>query len=69
MSNSNVPDISVILPVYSGMDYLQLSVESVLNQVVDDFSFEFLICDDCSKDDSYAYLQTINDSRVKLFKK
>ena len=62
------PDISVVLPVYSGMDYLKESVDSVLNQEDADFHFEFLICDDCSKDDSYAYLKTIDDPRVTLFK-
>lgn len=68
MNTTDKPNISVILPVYSGMDYLQLSVESVLNQEAEGFNFEFLICDDCSKDESYAYLKTIKDPRVKLYK-
>lgn len=67
MNKIGVPIISVVLPVYSGMDYLQLSVESVLNQQTDGFNFEFLICDDCSKDESYEYLKTITDPRVKLY--
>jgi glycosyltransferase involved in cell wall biosynthesis len=67
MNKHEFPLISVILPVYSGMEFLQLSVESVLNQEVEDFTFEFLICDDCSKDESYSYLKTIDDPRVKLF--
>lgn len=62
------PSISVVLPVYSGMDYLKLSVESVLHQITDGFDFEFLICDDCSKDESYTYLKTLKDPRVRLFK-
>ncbi|MCK7590225.1 glycosyltransferase family 2 protein [Subsaxibacter sp. CAU 1640] len=65
---TNIPSISVILPVYNGMGYLQLSVESVLNQLTGGFNFEFLICDDCSTDDSYAYLKTLDDSKVKLYK-
>lgn len=68
MNTVDIPKISVILPVYSGMGYLQLSVESVLNQKAEDFDFEFLICDDCSTDESYAYLKNIDDPRVKLFK-
>ncbi len=62
------PQISVVLPVYTGMAYLKYSVESVLKQECLDFNFEFLICDDCSKDTSYEYLSTITDPRVTLFK-
>ena len=58
--------ITVILPVFNGMKYLQQSVSSVLNQDFKDF--EFLIIDDCSTDESWAYLQAINDARVHIFK-
>lgn len=60
------PNISVVLPVYNGMKFLQQSVESVLNQDIQ--NFELLICDDCSRDGSYEYLQSIDDKRVKLFR-
>lgn len=57
-------EITVILPVYNGKPYLKKSVESVLGQ---EFSnFEFLILDDCSTDGSYAYLQSLNDPRIRL---
>lgn len=60
------PMISVVLPVYNGGGYLKQSLESVLNQ---NFSeFELLIIDDCSTDGSLAYLQSIQDPRVSLFK-
>ncbi|MEH6535213.1 MAG: glycosyltransferase family 2 protein [Psychroserpens sp.] len=68
MDTKTKPHISIVLPVYTGMAYLQQSVESVLNQDDSDFDFEFLICDDCSKDDSYTYLSSITDTRVKLFR-
>lgn len=58
-------EISVILPVYNGGDYLKLSVESVLAQTEADF--EFLVLDDCSTDGSREYLQGIKDVRFKLF--
>ena len=60
------PVISVILPVYNGMAYLALSVESVLKQDLQ--HFEFLIIDDVSKDGSYEYLQALHDDRIKLFR-
>jgi glycosyltransferase involved in cell wall biosynthesis len=60
------PVISVVLPVYNGGEYLKRSLQSVLNQ---NFSeFELLIIDDCSTDNSLAYLQSIQDPRISLFK-
>src|SRR5688572_14924881 len=60
------PAISVVLPVYNGGAYLQLSVESVLNQSFQ--NFELLIVDDCSGDNSPLYLDRLTDPRVKFFK-
>lgn len=58
--------IVVILPVYNGIKYLELAVQSVLQQ---QFSlFEFLIIDDCSTDGSWEYLQSVKDSRVTLYR-
>ncbi|HYF31983.1 MAG TPA: glycosyltransferase [Chitinophagaceae bacterium] len=59
-------EIAVVLPVYNGMKYLSLAVESVLRQTHTDFIF--LICDDCSKDGSWDYLNSIKDPRVSLFR-
>src|SRR5256885_76552 len=55
--------ITVILPVYNpGTEYLRLSIESVLNQTMEDF--EFIICDDCSTDDSYETISSYTDHRI-----
>ncbi|MEP7144207.1 MAG: glycosyltransferase [Ferruginibacter sp.] len=58
--------ISIILPVYNGIPYLQYAIQSVLKQTYQ--NFEFLILDDCSTDGSWAYLNKIDDERVQLFK-
>ncbi len=63
---NKTPKISVVLPVYNGIKYLEESVMSVLNQDTEDY--EFLICDDCSTDGSYEYLQKINSDKIKLFR-
>ena len=63
---NSIKKISVILPVYNGMKYLNESVISVLEQ--DCENFEFLICDDCSSDKSYNFLKSLTDNRIKLFK-
>jgi glycosyltransferase involved in cell wall biosynthesis len=57
--------ITVILPVYNGMKFLELSIISVLKQSFTDF--ELLIIDDCSIDGSREYLNNIQDDRVKIF--
>lgn len=60
------PEISVILPVYNGGNYLLLSLQSVLAQEFK--NFELLIIDDCSTDGSLDYLQNTRDERIRLFK-
>lgn len=60
------PLISVVLPVYNGGAYLHQSIQSVLNQSLNEF--EFLILDDCSTDDSWDYVCSITDCRVKIFR-
>lgn len=61
-----MPQISVILSVYNGMNYLEQSVTSVLQQGLKDF--EFLILDNCSADDTWKYLQSVKDERIKLYR-
>ncbi len=60
------PAISVILPVYNGKPYLETSIKSLLAQELEEF--ELLILDDCSTDGSLAYLESLDDSRIRLFK-
>ncbi|NCC53113.1 MAG: glycosyltransferase family 2 protein [Spartobacteria bacterium] len=51
MTASN-PTVSIIMPVYNGQKYLSEAIESVLAQTFS--SYELLIVDDGSQDDSYA---------------
>ena len=60
------PAITITLPVYNGGAYLIKSIESVLNQTFK--NFELLIVDDCSTDDSFKYLQSLDDPRITVFK-
>lgn len=64
--SAQIPQITVVLSVYNGGDYLKQSVSSVLLQTFT--TFEFLILDDCSTDGSLKFLEEIKDDRVKLFK-
>lgn len=62
----NVPKISVILPVYNGEAYLRESLESVLLQTYK--NFDFIICDDDSKDNSVKIIESYQDERIKFLK-
>lgn len=62
--NVKCPLVSVIMPVYNGMPFLPMAVESILQQTFSDF--EFIIINDGSTDKSTAYLQALKDPRVVL---
>ena len=61
--------VSVIMSVYNAEKYLDLAIESILNQSFRDF--EFIIIEDCSTDGSLKILEDYaeKDSRIKLIKK
>ena len=58
--------VSVVMPVYNALPYLDEAVESILGQSMPDF--EFVIYDDGSTDGSYERLQAWagKDSRIQL---
>ena len=60
------PEVAVLMTVYNGMPYLEASVESVLNQTLQNFTF--IIVDDGSKDETVAYLDNLTDPRVKVIR-
>lgn len=67
MSASRPPKVSVIMPAYNCVAYIQESVNSILTQTFRDF--EFIIIDDCSTDGTLDYLKSITDPRVMLISK
>lgn len=60
-----MPKISVVIPTYNQAKYLNQSIESVLNQTLDDF--ELIIVNDGSIDSTPQILEGVNDKRVKVF--
>src|SRR5579862_1869301 len=56
--------ISIVMPTYNGMKHLEQAVNSVLAQQNQDW--ELIISDDCSKDETPAYLKTLKDPRIKV---
>lgn len=58
------PVISVIMPVFNCVTYIEEAVNSILNQTFTDF--ELIIIDDASTDGTTAILKKFIDTRIKL---
>lgn len=58
--------ISVIIPTYNRSSTIKRAILSVLNQTYKDL--ELLIIDDCSEDNTYDIVKSINDKRVRYYK-
>lgn len=56
---------SIILPVKNGGEYIKDCVRSILAQTLNDFSLEVL--DNCSTDGTLEWLQSLNDSRIRVY--
>jgi glycosyltransferase involved in cell wall biosynthesis len=63
----SVPEISVVMPVYNAMPYLNEGVKSILGQTFRDF--EFIIINDGSTDATNAILERYAelDTRIRLY--
>ncbi len=63
--DQNTPQqLTVVLPVYNGMPYLPLAVESILAQTLTNFTL--IIVNDGSTDGSRDYLRSLTDPRIVL---
>lgn len=58
--------ISVIMPVFNNMKYLKDSIDSIINQTVEDW--ELIIVDDGSTEPIYDILDTYDDDRIMISK-
>jgi len=59
-----LPFFSVVIPLYDRADYIIRSIKSVLNQTYS--SFELIVVDDASKDNSVEIVSGILDPRINL---
>ncbi len=59
--------ISIAMATYNGEKYIKEQIDSILNQTIQDF--EIVICDDCSKDETFRILQEYaqNDKRFRIY--
>ncbi len=56
---------SIILPVRNGGEYVKECVSSILAQTLDNFNL--LVLDNCSTDGTTQWLNSINDTRIKVY--
>ncbi|WP_308603310.1 glycosyltransferase [uncultured Fibrobacter sp.] len=60
--------ISIAMATYNGSKYVQLQLDSILQQTISDF--EIIICDDNSSDETWNIIRenADRDSRIKVFR-
>lgn len=58
----NKPDLSIIIPTYNNANYIERAVESVITQDTE-FSFEIIIINDGSTDDTKLVLSRYNSNK------
>lgn len=61
-----MPKISVIMPVYNGIRFLDRAIQSILKQTEKDF--EFIMIDDGSSEPVYKKIKSYSDSRIKAYR-
>lgn len=61
---NNSPLVSIVMPTWNSMRYLEDCMHSLLNQTYN--NFELLVCDGGSTDGTLQYFESLQDSRIKL---
>ena len=66
--NNEIPLVSVIMPAYNAVPFIEEAIKSVISQTVKDW--ELLVIDDGSADDSVQIAQKTadSDSRIRVFR-
>ena len=59
-----IPRVTVLMPVYNGVQHLREAIESILGQTFRDY--EFLIINDGSTDASESIIRSYDDPRIRL---
>ena len=61
----STPTVSVVMAVKNGGELVRESVESILQQTLQDF--EFIIINDGSQDNTLTILQQFSDARIRIY--
>ncbi len=57
-------EFSIVLPVRNGGEYIKICINSILAQTVTNFNIHIL--ENCSTDDTPAYLKSLTDPRISV---
>lgn len=68
MNKRNSPLVSVLMTAYNAENYIELAIQSILDQTYE--NFEFIIIEDCSKDNTWSIIQEYakKDKRIIVLK-
>ncbi len=65
-----MPSLSIVIPCYNAMPYLQKCIGSILEQELSYIDrVEVIVVDDCSTDDSYSYVEEISQRVAEVNRK
>lgn len=64
LKTENNPLVSIIMPTYNRRNIIKKAIDSVLNQTYT--NFELLIIDDGSEDNTFEFLNSIKDNRIRI---
>jgi alpha-1,3-rhamnosyltransferase len=59
MQNNTKPLVTVIVPSYNHEDFIEQTIESIVNQTYGFINVELIVIDDCSKDNTAKILQKL----------
>ena len=62
----NKINISVIIPMYNSEHYIEKTIASITNQTDHGFTYEIIVIDDVSKDNSRDLVKNLKDERIRL---
>lgn len=60
---------SIIIPVYNNLKYIEKCIQSIIKQENSFYTYEILIIDDCSTDETFKLLKKLSSTfkKIKLF--
>jgi glycosyltransferase involved in cell wall biosynthesis len=59
-----MPDVSILMPMRNAEEYIEESIQSLLNQTFS--TFELIVVNDCSDDASQVLVESFSDKRIKI---